>query len=267
MENQQMTITTLNGLVAAARTKLPFYKATSAADAANVLVSLWKVGTNPAAGATPPAGAGEAPTGATLGSFRFTEIGGGTSIYAVRALLQMATMGTLNLFDRLVHTSGLSGILTTAQAVNSAALTRYTDGAGVELFIEHYTATGATAVDITVSYTNQAGVAGQTSTFPFYTSPVAGLMQAVPLQAGDTGVRSVQSVTLSASTGIAGDFGITLARRLVDISPDNTNSGKVFSPFDIGLPTILPSSCLAMAVMTSTTNTGILSGSFDILQG
>ncbi|MFA6135478.1 MAG: hypothetical protein WC869_15810 [Phycisphaerae bacterium] len=260
-------ITTLDGLVAAARTKLPFYKISSAADLANVFVSLWKIGTLPAPGVTPPAGAGEAPTSATLGAFSFTEIGAGTSIYAARALLQMATMGTLYLYDRLVHASGLNGTLLTEQVINSAALTRYTDGAGVELFLEHYTATGSTAANITVNYTNQAGVAGRISTFAFLVSPLAGLMQMVPLLDGDTGVRSVQSVTLSASTLTAGDFGITLAKRLVDISPDSTNSGKVFSPFDIGLPTILPNACLAMAVFTSTTSTGIISGSFDVLQG
>ena len=262
-----MTITTLDGLVAATRTKLPFYKSSSTADAANFFVSLWKVGTNPPAGATPPVGSGEAPTRATLGAFTFNEIGGTAGIYAGRALLQMATMGIVNFYDRLVHTSGLNGTLTTEQAVNSVALPRYTTGVGVELFIEHYVATGASVANITVTYTNQAGESGRTTTFSFYASPLAGLMQLVPLMGSDTGVRSVQSVQLSASTGTAGDFGITLVKRLIDISPAGVNSGQVFSPFDIGLPTILPDACMAMAVFTTSTATGIISGSLDILQG
>jgi len=262
-----MTITTLDGLVAGAKTKLPFYKASATAKAANTFQSLWKVGTLPLAGETPPTGAGAAPTRATLGSFNFTEVGGETVAYVARALLKMATLGELILYDRLVHTSGLSGTSTSEQAVNSAALTRSTDGVGVEMFIESYAATGATASTCTISYTNQAGTAGRISSFAFQATPVVGQMQLCPLQAGDTGVKSVQSVTLSASTGTAGDFGITLAKRLMDLSVDAVNNSKLYSPFDVGLPAITPSACLALMVYATATNTGILSGSLDIIQG
>jgi hypothetical protein len=39
--------------------------------------------------------------------------------------------------------------------------------------------------------------------------------QIMPLQAGDRGVKSVESLTLSASTGTAGNFGLTLFRPIM----------------------------------------------------
>jgi hypothetical protein len=43
----------------------------------------------------------------------------------------------------------------------------------------------------------------------FFVSPLAAQMIPVPLAVGDTGVRSVVSVQLSASSGTAGNFGLT----------------------------------------------------------
>lgn len=261
-----MTITSLDGLVAATRTTLPFYKISSTA-LSNTLQSLWKTTNLPLAGVTPPTGSGEAPSKTTLGAFNFSEVGGSTLIYCGRAVLTMATLGTMLLYDRLVHTSGLSGNITTEQTVNSTALTRYTDGIGVELFLEWYTPTGSTASTVTIVYTNSSGTTGRTATATIQASPVAGTMQNIPLQSGDIGIRSVQSITLSAGTGVAGNFGITLVKRLIDINTDAVNAGKVFGPFDVGLPTIAAAPCLALAVQTSTTYTGIISGSLGLLQG
>jgi hypothetical protein len=261
-----MTITTLDGLVAASRTKLPFYKI-SATSLANSYQSLWKTTSLPLAGITPPTGSGEVPNKTTLGGFNFSEVGGSALVYGGRAILTMATLGTLLLYDRLVHTSGLSGNITSEQTVNSTALTRHTDGAGVELFLEWYTATGASASTVTIVYTNSSGTTGRIATAAIQTSPAIGTMQKISLQDSDLGIRSVQSVTLSAGTGVAGNFGITLMYRISDLAPEAINNGKVFGPFDLGLPTIAASPCIALAVLTTTTTTGILQGSIDLLQG
>jgi len=261
-----MAITTKDGLIAASKSKIRFRKQSRTADAAAVFCSLWTIGDDPIAGATPPTGSGEAPTSATQGAMKITEVGGGADIVVGRALISMATLGSVILYDRLVHTSGLSGTVTTAQTVNTAALTRYTSGVGVEIFIEHYTATGASAATLTVNYTNQDDAA-KTTSIAFYASPLAGLMQLVPLAAGDTGAKSVQSVQLSATTGTAGDFGITLIKTITELAPDTAGAGKVFGPFAVGIPAIQPSACLATMVLTSTTSTGIITGIYDILQG
>ena len=129
-------------------------------------------------------------------------------------------VGTMFLYDRLSHQGGLSGTTTGAQTTNlpTAALTRYTDGVGVMACIQCYGTVGSTEVDLTCSYTNQAGTAARTSVAMEFssTSGAGGIddMQPIALQQGDTGVRSVESVTLSASTLAAGNFGVTLIKPL-----------------------------------------------------
>ena len=93
------------------------------------------------------------------------------------------------------------------------ALTRYTDGQGVMMMAVGQSASSAIGT-FTVRHTNSAGVAGRTSQATFTqslpgggplvsssTNAVAGSHPFVGLQAGDTGVRSVESVTFSAAGG------------------------------------------------------------------
>lgn len=144
----------------------------------------------------------------------------GHNLYLGQWIGMASLAGTVGLYDRLVETGGLSGTVSTAQTVNSAALpTRASGGAGVQLWIEWYTATGATQVTVTASYTNQSGTSGRTTpAINFQATPNTSgnghEIQQLPLQAGDTGVQSVQSVTLSGTTGTAGNFGITLLKPL-----------------------------------------------------
>ena len=128
------------------------------------------------------------------------------------------------LYDRLSHQGGLSGIVATAQTTNlpTAALPRYTTGAQVWIGLEIYTAVGATATTVTANYTNQAGTAGRTTkavAFGGSGTNSAGTIVILPLADGDTGVRSVESVTLAATTGTAGNFGVTLIMPLFVLPP------------------------------------------------
>lgn len=105
---------------------------------------------------------------------------------------------------------------TTLQSfTNSVSLPRYTDGRGVMMMlVAQGSFTGGASV--TVSYTNQNGVSGRTSTVTTITSVGAGaIMNAngagtgvatrygpfMPLMSGDTGVRSVESIQFAAANG------------------------------------------------------------------
>jgi hypothetical protein len=129
--------------------------------------------------------------------------------------------------DLLNVSGGLSGTVTTEQTTNlpTAALTRHTGGDGVFIGIVIYSTLGTTATTISVRYTNQAGTANRTSTVTAFGATgfreVGRLIQ-IPLQAGDTGVRSVQGVTVTATTGIAGNFGVCLFKPLMGFSLDST---------------------------------------------
>ena len=207
------------------------------------------------------------PTSSTAGAIPFTNPTGSNTLYLGRFAATSSSANSLILIDRLVHTAGLSGTSTSAQTVNSTAITRtYNSGANVGCWIEVYTQLGSTAVTATVSYTNQSGTSGRSGTAAIPATAKVGLVVPLSLQSGDTGVQSVQSVTLSASTGTAGSFGITLAQRIATI-PLNANIGQTFDYAQVGLPQIQPSACLSYYVLPSTTSTGSIITELTLVQG
>lgn len=155
------------------------------------------------------------------------------------------TTGKINILGARINTSSLAGIslmwldllnisggldatVTTAQTTNlpTAALTRYTSGEGVWIALVPHIQLGATATTVTVSYTNQSGTSGRTTTpITFGASGFREVRSLIilPLQAGDTGARSVESVTLAATTGTAGNFGVALFKPLCAMTLESTS--------------------------------------------
>jgi hypothetical protein len=162
--------------------------------------------------------------------------------------------------DLLNVNGGLNATLTTPQTTNlpTAALTRYTSGEGVMAGIVVYTIIGTTATTVTISYTNSAGVSGRTSTATtfggsFYRE--AGLLIPIPLQAGDTGIRSIESVTVTATTGTAGNFGVCLYKPLAMISLESATGAMPLDSVSTGciigsLCEIHPDACLTFSAVT-----------------
>lgn len=181
-----------------------------------------------------------------------------------------AGAGGAILLDLLNVSGGLSGIVTTAQTTNlpTAALTRHTSGEGVIAGIVIYTTLGTTATTITISYTNQAGTSGQTSTATTFGGTgfrEAAILIPIPLQAGDTGVRSVESVTVTATTGTAGNFGVCMFKPLAMISLESATGAMPLDAVSTGciigsLAEIHPDACLSISSFTaiSTTITGAI---------
>lgn len=264
-----MAIATMDALVDGLATgqTLPFYKPSMTAKGAGTFQSLWTAAGSPGAGATPATGSGQTCSSSTTGALSFVNPTGGELTYLARALANCGVIGSLILYDRLVTTSGLSGTSTGTQTINSQALTRYTSGTGVSAWIEWYTATGATASNITLNYTNDAGATGQVAAAAtFVQTPVVGQMMPLPLN-GNDGIRIAESITLSASTGTAGNFGVTLMKRLLTIPLPQANSATVMDALSSGLAQIPDSSCLAFMVWCSTTSTGVIHGEISLAQG
>lgn len=124
------------------------------------------------------------------------------------------------LIDLLSIQGGLTYSVSTSQTTNlpTATLpTRATGGEGVWMAYNAYDATStSTDHNITISYTNQSATAGRTSTLRHTSTPNDGDFAICPLEAGDTGVRSIESVQLSAAAG-TGSFGFILFRPLLMI--------------------------------------------------
>jgi hypothetical protein len=177
--------------------------------------------------------------------------------------------GVYYIIDRLSHQGGLGAVTTSTQTTNlpTAALTRYTDGVGVMIGLTIYTAIGGTASTVTASYTNQAGVSGRTTAVQAIGgsgNSTAGRMIFLPLAAGDTGVRSVQSVTLAASTGTAGNFGVTLFKILGAVCLDNVQAINwndiITGGFIGGIPELSDTTHLSlMGIFNNTGSTGGMS--------
>ena len=121
--------------------------------------------------------------------------------------------------------------VTTAQTLNNTVtLPRYTSGAGVQAFVTPSTGMGAGTPNISIGYTNSAGVAGKATpaTLPIgmTAAPVTSIVYSgtgtgkvgpfMPLAAGDAGIRSVQSFTLSA-TYTSGALNLVLCKPLLTL--------------------------------------------------
>lgn len=167
----------------------------------------------------------------TLGSI---PIPGGTALRSYKMIWSGAGVDHVwMLCDRLSHQGGLSGSALGAQTTNlpTAALTRHTSGEGVFAAIMIYTSISSSAQTVTMSYTNQAGTSGQTSRSAIIggtNNQTAGRLIVLPLADGDTGVQAVASITLSGSTGTAGNLGIVLFKPVAMYFSDfsNATTGK-----------------------------------------
>lgn len=206
--------------------------------------SLWQYEGNPSHGAVPTTVA--VPDNTTAGAWKQSSPGGGRQKWNPSVFGVASQAGTLFLYDRLLHIGGLDATVATAQTVGGA-LTRNTGGVGNQIFAEIYTQIGATGTTIVPNYTNQAGAAKTGQVVPFGNTNIREVGRLVPLSlaAGDNGVQGVTSVTLAATTGTAGNFGITVARPLCAISIATVSAGSVKSFVDGPLNEIVAGACLA----------------------
>lgn len=271
-----MAITNQDGLIAGLRLPQALQKASVTSEGAGTYHSLWKVAGVPTAGSNPPGfgTSGYTATRTTTGAIEFTNPPGGRNSYLAQACACGATVGTLLIYDRLWACSGFSTTSVTLQSITtpgsipSRDLNGASNGEGVELWLEVYTAPGASAATWTVTYTDHQGNGGITTTYshPANAETVGQTMPLV-LAAGDVGVRAVASFQCSGSSGTAGDIGITLRRRIATIPITLANVAQVFDWAQLGLPRIYDDSCLEMVVQCSTTNTGFLLPQIMIAQG
>lgn len=155
---------------------------------------------------------------------------------------------------------------------NTQSLPRYSSGEGVQAFcVVQVPQTASATATVTLSYTNSAGVSGRTSTFGIFgsanigslcnianTSGVASaLTPFIPLQSGDKGIRSIESV--SVSTGIGGFINIVLCKPIftLQLLEQNTVAEKVFFKESGTLPEVQPGAFLQFLTLRGSATTPI----------
>lgn len=243
-----------------------FQKASIANAVAGTVYSLWRTAGNPTQGAIPASWA--TCTKALAGAFSFNNPTSPTQTYVGRFSATLATAGTLILADRIGHMGGLSGTVATAQTVNASIPANRglaADGSDAQWDLEWYTDTGSTAVTATISYTDQTDTSGRTTTVSLVATTRASRTYTITPAAGQF-IKSIQSVTLSATTGTAGSFGVTLRRVLAEAPISVSNQATVLDPINLGMPRVYDDACLELLVLCSATSTGVVLGTLALGQ-
>lgn len=221
----------------------------------------WRSDGIPSAGAA--AGAVATCDKTTTGALQFTNSAGGAAKRLVQAMLingDLLSTGASQCLvaDRLLACGGLSGTTTTAQTVGGS-ITRYTGGTGNQIWLEIQTQIGASVTSVTASYTNEAGTSGRTTAARVFGSTIYREIHTaiqLPLQAGDLGVQSVQSVTVLATTGTAGDFACVIYHPLAYLFGPCLPLGPLGSLG--GLPEIVDDACIAFLFQQGTHNIDVV---------
>jgi hypothetical protein len=244
----------------------PIYKASIANAAAGQFASTWRATGVPTQGAIP--GAFATCDNALAGGLALPTLGA-LKGYIGRLGLIGATINTWILFDRLAHMGGLSGTVITAQTANVDLVAAsgngrcLATGSDVDWFIEIYTDMGATGVNATVNYNNQDDGAVNAAAIALGATPRASRLYQIIPNAG-TSIKKVNTVTLSATTGTAGSFGVTARRRLCSIGQPIANVSPPGDFAAIGAPEFKQTSCLELVAICSTSSTGILMGEINL---
>ncbi len=180
-------------------------------------------------------------------------------------------------FDVLWVNSGLVVTTTTLQAISSPTLpardvngTTSGEGCMIGLLTTTANTNAAAIANTTITYTNSKGVAGRTATLSAVAgsqipvSPVIGTIVWFNLQAGDTGVQSIQGITLGTSL-TAGAISLIIAR---DIATIGTTIANVSAQKVIGAPgiRIYNNSCLLHCILASATTATFFSGELTIME-
>lgn len=231
-----------------------FFKTGPAMQGAGSWGSLWAAAGSPGAGSDPAATPGTAWTDAA-GSINFANTSADTKhIVTFGGAASVAC--SLQIVDRLVGVSGISLVGTGGKTVNSTALPRYTGTSAlvVEAWVEVTTATTTTLPVVNMSsYTNESGTAARSGgnlSFPA-AATVARWMGKLPLQAGDEGVRSVETLNVGTAPA-AGVVNVILQRPLGTIPlPANTWVERDFVLQLAALPRVFDGASLALMQLAS----------------
>jgi len=273
-----MAITTLDGLLAGLRPPISYFKSTFTGEAIGRLHNLFAIAGIPAAGVLAVVGlAGvTVSAGSTIGGhLDWTNPAVGNAYLAKVNWNVNAAMVGVTIYDLLWYNSGIVVTTTTAQTINSVTWpARSADGTingqQIEIFIHCQVATtnAAAITNTTYSYTNQAGTAGQVAGLIPSWPATAVINTIVPfgLQGNDTGVRSVQSITLGTSY-VAGTINLMAIRRVAQLGFFAANTGQNLNAFDLGMPQLFDNSALYAMNLLSGTGAGENSAHIQFAHG
>jgi hypothetical protein len=245
--------------------------------------SLWYLTGSPGAGLTPAITAGgvnltQATMGAVNGALPHADPGSGNA-YLARLSAGASQPGMLMLCDRLQQIGGNSGgvaipvTLTTASTINSAALPARdvngaTSGVGIQAALEIITATGVGNATPAIGYTNSAGTAGKTASLidTYVASSAIGAFYRFQLAAGDVGVQSIQTLTLTTSM-TSGSIALVLYRVLATMEIMTAGIPNAIDALTAGFPRLFNGTTPFFVFIPTATTAATVTGSYAETQG
>ena len=262
-------------------TRLIIDKVSLANQTAGVYCSMWRATGQPGQGAIPTVVA--AVNNTTLGTFNFTQQTlPATSYIGYLEAVTSTSATSVEIHDRLAHRGGLVGNVATAQTVdldmglllgtdNIAARVGDVDYSDVSWWLEWYTDTGSTACTATVAVTYNDDSTGNLTGISLAATRRAGNMyglnSSIPAAKSGLFIKKVNTVTLSVSTGTAGNFGMTSTRVRAAIGIPLANFKSTADWAQLGFPKIDNSAGLFLVVLPSTTSSGTVRGGGKIIHG
>lgn len=278
-----MAIATLDGALAGMQMPQAFAKGATPTLVAGRPHSLWYLAGAPGAGAAPATTAGGTSLSSTsalvAGQIPHYDPGSGNGYLSQFTALSNVT-GTLLLCDRLMQVAGNSGgtaiavTTTTAQTINSGALPSRdragsANGDGVQWGLEVITATGAGAATPQLnSYTNQAGTAAHSANVidTYVATSAIGAFYRFGLQAGDTGIKSVEQLTLNVSM-TSGTICLVAYRVLAALPLGAANVASSQDALTSGFPRLFNGTVPFLLFVPNTTTAAAIAGVYGETQG
>jgi len=209
-----MAITSLDGIIAGMQPVEHFLKIGATMEAAGIYYSPFYVTGRPGAAIAPTPGLNGETLTSYLGQIPFRNPTSGNS-YLAKFSAMCSLQGTLFLCDRLWHNSNIVSTTVIEQAITHPGLparcppaigsTPDASGYNILCGIEVSAAGVAAAItNTTLNYTNQNGTPARIGTIvSFPATPTLGVFVPFNLQAGDTGIQSIQGIILGTSYGAA----------------------------------------------------------------
>ena len=268
-----MAITSLDGYIAAAKQQVRLAKTQTATSVAAQWHTLFDRAGNPGAGSLSIAQTtnGVVPTDATGGCPTINAFGGGNIGYLTRVMFSNTVAGRFYLADRLFHAGSVSATsnATTTLTSQPSYVGRLPGSsyAGLDLWVEINAAVSNNACNVSIGYRNQAA-ADVTSATVSIQNFVTGRLVQIPLNAGDTEIRRVNSIIISGSSATTGSVNVIVARPLwVAGRVPVASGGDVHGLDRVGLVQVYEDSALWLAYAADSTSTGVPDLLLEIANG
>lgn len=267
-----MTITSVDELIEGLLAPVSFAKTTGTGEAAGERWTPIFTAGLPGAASAPTGLNGSALTSLT-GQLPFPAAVSGAYSYVADATVQQGgSVGGIWLCDLLWWNGSITATTTTAQSISHPGLpardrsaSANGDGVFLGIMVSGATGNGGAVTNMTASYTDSAGNAGNTATVTsFPATAVAGHVSLFNLAAGDTGVKTVESLTLGTSL-VSGTVHLFQFRPVVYLPTPTASVGSGMPP---GLPRRMWDSSVPFLIYDITgTSLGAVSGQIQYSQG